>query len=80
MAITEKLLSTMFLFLQNILNPVELKQDRSQLASLKSQQIEIEQRIENNRKTNLFGRNRGILNEERDRLTQKIEKTEDRIT
>ena len=70
----------MFLFLQNILNPVELKQDRSQLASLKSQQIEIEQRIENNRKTNLFGRNRGILNEERDRLTQKIEKTEDRIT
>ena len=57
----------------------ELKKDRKQLASLKSQQIEIENRIENNRKTDLFGRNKGNLDKERDRLTQEIEKIQQRI-
>ena len=57
----------------------QLKSDKQKLTELQSQQIEIKQRIENNRKTDLFGRNQGRLDEERDKLIQQIKETKDRI-
>ena len=57
----------------------QLDSQRKQLASLKSQQIDLEKRIENNRKTDLFGRNQGRLNTEKDKIAQEIQEIKNRI-
>ena len=57
----------------------QLKQDKKQLINLRAQQVELEKRIENNRKTDLFGRNQGSIDREKDKLTQQIQDIEDRI-
>ena len=58
----------------------QLDSQRKQLASLKSQQIDLEKRIENNRKTDLFGRNQGRLDREKDELIQQIKEVKNKIT
>ena len=58
----------------------QLDSQRKQLASLKSQQIDLEKRIENNRKTDLFDRNQGRLDREKDELIQQIKEVKNKIT
>ena len=57
----------------------QLDSQRKQLTSLESQQIDLEKRIENNRKTDLFGRNQGRLNTEKDKIAQEIQEIKNRI-
>ena len=58
----------------------QLDSQRKQLTSLESQQIDLEKRIENNRKTDLFGRNQGRLDREKDELIQQIKEVKNKIT
>ena len=58
----------------------QLDSQRKQLASLESQQIDLEKRIENNRKTDLFDRNQGRLDREKDELIQQIKEVKNKIT
>lgn len=57
-----------------------LKQDKKQLKQLRSQLQQVETRIEDARRTNIFGRPQSGDNErEQERLTQEIEETKQRI-
>lgn len=58
----------------------ELRNNRKQIKNLQSQLKKTEERIENDRRTNIFGRKQSGNDErERDRLTQEIESTKARI-
>ena len=58
----------------------ELKSNKQKLTELRSQLKKVEERIENARRTNIFGRKQSGENErERDRLAQEIKDTKNRI-
>ena len=58
----------------------ELKSNKQKLTELKTQLKKVEERIENARRTNIFGRPQSGENErERDKLTQEIKDTKNRI-